>query len=55
LQIFSILNSDDASAPALETQPQGDEEGEHQQELHSAVLNWAVWAVHHNVKCCRKS
>ncbi|XP_074044171.1 SPARC-related modular calcium-binding protein 2 isoform X1 [Macrotis lagotis] len=26
LQIFSILNSDDASAPALETQPQGDEE-----------------------------
>ena len=28
LQIFSVLNSDDASAPALETQPQGDEEGE---------------------------
>lgn len=27
LQFFSILNSDDASAPALETQPQGDEEG----------------------------
>lgn len=27
LQIFSVLNSD-ASAPALETQPQGDEEGE---------------------------
>nr|XP_030708794.1 SPARC-related modular calcium-binding protein 2 isoform X3 [Globicephala melas] len=26
LQIFSVLNSDDASAPALETQPQGDEE-----------------------------
>ncbi|XP_055980877.1 SPARC-related modular calcium-binding protein 2 isoform X1 [Sorex fumeus] len=26
LQIFSILNSDDASVPALETQPQGDEE-----------------------------
>uniref|UniRef100_A0A8D0L2Q5 SPARC related modular calcium binding 2 n=1 Tax=Sphenodon punctatus TaxID=8508 RepID=A0A8D0L2Q5_SPHPU len=26
LQIFSILNSDDASAPALETQPQDDEE-----------------------------
>ncbi|XP_007427777.1 SPARC-related modular calcium-binding protein 2 isoform X3 [Python bivittatus] len=26
LQIFSILNSDDASAPALEPQPQGDEE-----------------------------
>lgn len=28
LQIFSVLNSDDAAAPALETQPQGDEEGE---------------------------
>lgn len=28
LQIFSVLNSDDATAPALETQPQGDEEGE---------------------------
>uniref|UniRef100_H2QU20 SPARC related modular calcium binding 2 n=1 Tax=Pan troglodytes TaxID=9598 RepID=H2QU20_PANTR len=26
LQIFSVLNSDDAAAPALETQPQGDEE-----------------------------
>ncbi|KAM9666865.1 SPARC-related modular calcium-binding protein 2 isoform 1-T1 [Trichechus inunguis] len=26
LQIFSILNSDDAAAPVLETQPQGDEE-----------------------------
>lgn len=28
LQMFSVLNSDDASAPALDTQPQGDEEGE---------------------------
>lgn len=28
MQIFSVLNSDDAAAPALETQPQGDEEGE---------------------------
>lgn len=35
LQIFSVLNSDDASAPALDTQPQGDEEGE----LHSG---WGV-------------
>ncbi|XP_069343871.1 SPARC-related modular calcium-binding protein 2 isoform X1 [Eulemur rufifrons] len=26
LQIFSVLNSDDAAAPALETHPQGDEE-----------------------------
>ncbi|XP_036173406.1 SPARC-related modular calcium-binding protein 2 isoform X4 [Myotis myotis] len=26
LQMFSVLNSDDASAPALDTQPQGDEE-----------------------------
>ncbi|CAH7305451.1 Smoc2 [Phodopus roborovskii] len=49
LQIFSILNSDDAAAPALETQPQGDEEASSCDQEHQSALEEAKQPKNDNV------